>query len=191
MSGRALLAWLCCSTPAAALLLRPASVAALAQPRMAPRACSGGAVMLDSSLVAQLPTTAIADGGNPLFSEVFLAGASIALASVVATVFVGILVRGNYDDLEASFFEAQDDSLEVRKCLSNGQHVPSPCRPTVDLSRAPNPDPSVTLNPNQESAERDSRAENTDAARDFFGDSNVREAAPPPTPTVQSESGEK
>merc|ERR1719263_2418808 len=115
---------------------------------MAPRACSGGAVMLDSSLVAQLPTTAIADGGNPLFSEVFLAGASIALASVVATVFVGILVRGNYDDLEASFFEAQDDSLE-------------------------------------ESAERDSRAENTDAARDFFGDSNVREAAPPPTPAVE------
>ena len=124
MSGRALLAWLCCSTPAAALLLRPASVAALAQPRMAPRACSGGAVMLDSSLVAQLPTTVIADGGNPLFSEVFLAGASIALASVVATVFVGILVRGNYDDLEASFFEAQDDSLEVRKCLSSGQPVP-------------------------------------------------------------------
>ena len=122
MSGRALLAWLCCSTPAAALLLRPASVAALAQPRMAPRACSGGAVMLDSSLVAQLPTTVIADG--PLFSEVFLAGASIALASVVATVFVGILVRGNYDDLEASFFEAQDDSLEVRKCLSSGQPVP-------------------------------------------------------------------
>ena len=122
MSGRTLLAWLCCSTPAAALLLRPGSVAALAQPRMAPRACSGGAVMLDSSLVAQLPTTVIADG--PLFSEVFLAGASIALASVVATVFVGILVRGNYDDLEASFFEAQDDSLEVRKCLSSGQPVP-------------------------------------------------------------------
>ena len=87
--------------------------------------------MLDSSLVAQLPTTAIAAGGNPLFSEVFLAGASIALASVVATVFVGILVRGNYDDLEASFFEAQEDSLE-------------------------------------ESREKDSRAENTDAARDFF-----------------------
>ena len=125
MSGRALLAWLCCSTPAAALLLRPGSVAALAQPRMAPRACSGGAVMLDSSLIAHLPTTtAIADGGNKLFSEVFLAGASIALASVVATVFVGILVRGNYDDLEASFFEAQDDSLEVRKCLSSGQPVP-------------------------------------------------------------------
>ena len=110
--------------------------------------------MLDSSLVAQLPTTAIAAGGNPLFSEVFLAGASIALASVVATVFVGILVRGNYDDLEASFFEAQEDSLE-------------------------------------ESREKDSRAENTDAARDFFGDSNVREATPPPTPTVPSESGEK
>ena len=126
MSGRALLAWLCCSTPAAALLLRPGSVAALAQPRMAPRACSGGAVMLDSSLVAQLPTTVIADGGNPLFSEVFLAGASIALASVVATVFVGILVRGNYDDLEASFFEAQDDSLEVASAFQADSLSPNP-----------------------------------------------------------------
>ena len=86
--------------------------------------------MLVSPFVEQLPTLLVAfeavqkidegnkqAGGNPLFSEVFLAGCSIALASVVATVFVGILVRGNYDDLEASFFEAQDDSLEVSKCL--------------------------------------------------------------------------
>ena len=123
VAASALLTWLCCS-PAAALLLRPASLAALAQPRLAPRACSGGAVMLDSPFVEQLPTLLVAidegnkqAGGNPLFSEVFLAGCSIALASVVATVFVGILVRGNYDDLEASFFEAQDDSLEVSKCL--------------------------------------------------------------------------
>ena len=43
---------------------------------------------------------------------------------VSPALFVGILVRGNYDDLEASFFEAQDDSLEVRKCLSSGQPVP-------------------------------------------------------------------
>lgn len=129
VAASALLAWLCCS-PAAALLLRPAGYAALAQPRLAPRACSGGAVMLVSPFVEQLPTLLVAfeavqkidegnkqAGGNPLFSEVFLAGCSIALASVVATVFVGILVRGNYDDLEASFFEAQDDSLEVSKCL--------------------------------------------------------------------------
>ena len=84
------------------------------------------------------------------------------------------VTRGSTRSRFASAFQA--DSLS-----------PNP----VVLSRAPNPDPSVTLNPNQESAERDSRAENTDAARDFFGDSNVREAAPPPTPTVQSESGEK
>ena len=110
-----LLAWLCC-TQAAALLLRPAGFMALTQLRLRPRACSGGAVMLDAPLVEQLPTLLVVDG-NPLFSEVFLAGMSIALASVVATVFVGILVRGNYDDLEASFFEAQDDSLEVSTCL--------------------------------------------------------------------------
>ena len=156
----AVLVWLCCS-PAATLLLRPAGFAASAQARLRPRACSGGAVMLDSPFVEQLPTLLVAieegnkqAGGNPLFSEVFLAGASIALASVVATVFVGILVRGNYDDLEASFFEAQDDSLE-------------------------------------ESREKDSRAESSSAARDFFGDVNVREAAPTPTAQPQGKPDEK
>ena len=52
----------------------------------------------------------------------------------------------------------------------------------------PNPNPNPNSNPNQESREKESRAENTDAARDFFGDSNVREAAPPPTPTAQPQS---
>ena len=59
-----LLAWLCC-TQAAALLLRPAGFTALAQLRLRPRACSGGAVMLDAPLVEQLPTLLVVDG-NPL-----------------------------------------------------------------------------------------------------------------------------
>jgi len=59
------------------------------------------------SLVEQVPTLVAED----IFGKTFLAGMSIALASVVATVFVGIVVRGNYDDIEASFFEAQEGAL--------------------------------------------------------------------------------
>ena len=46
------------------------------------------------------------------FGEVFRAGMTIAVASVGATVFVGFLVRSKYDDLEQSFFDAQDEELE-------------------------------------------------------------------------------
>ena len=37
---------------------------------------------------------------------------SIAFAAIGATVFVGILVNGNYDNIEQSFFESQDDELQ-------------------------------------------------------------------------------
>ena len=93
-----------------------------------------------SSLAEQLPTLVAAED---VFGEVFLAGMSIAAASVVATIFVGVVVRGNYDAIEESFFEAQEDALT-----------------------------SSTKEPEQVSQ----------SARDFFGDVNVREAAPAPPP---------
>merc|ERR1711933_499650 len=91
----ALLARLC---PSTALLLQPTGFkeALAPQHQLRPRACSGGVVMIDPApLAEQLPTMLVVDG-NPMFSEIFLAGMSIAVASVVATVFVGIIVRGNY-----------------------------------------------------------------------------------------------
>ena len=61
----------------------------------------------------------VADGD--VFGEVFMAGMSIAFAAVGATVFVGIIVRGRYDDIEKSFFEAQDDKLAKDKSIVGRQ----------------------------------------------------------------------
>jgi hypothetical protein len=49
---------------------------------------------------------------DDVFGEVFMAGMSIAFASLGATVFVGFLVNGKYDDIEQSFFDAQDEEVE-------------------------------------------------------------------------------
>jgi hypothetical protein len=49
---------------------------------------------------------------DDVFGEVFMAGMSIAFAAIGATVLVGVLVRGRYDDVEQSFFDAQDAALE-------------------------------------------------------------------------------
>ena len=46
-----------------------------------------------------------------------MAGMSIAFAAIGATIFVGILVRGKYDDIEQSFFDAQDDLVLEDKQL--------------------------------------------------------------------------
>ena len=64
----------------------------------------------------QLPTAALLADGD-VFGEVFMAGMSIAFAAIGATVFVGIVVRGKYDDLEESFFAAQDEQLMEDKEL--------------------------------------------------------------------------
>ena len=101
-----------------------------------PHARRADNTMLTATLVEHVPTLLADDG----FGKTFLAGMSIALSSVVTTVFVGLLVRGNYDDIEKSFFEMQEDALEE----SRKKEVVS------------------------------------SEAQDFFGDINVREAAPPP-----------
>ena len=44
-----------------------------------------------------------------------MAGMSIAFATVCMTIFVGFLVRGKYDDVEKSFFEAQDEVVRDDK----------------------------------------------------------------------------
>ena len=48
---------------------------------------------------------------DDFFGEVFLAGISIAFAAIGSTIFVGILVRGKYDDVEQSLFDAQDEEV--------------------------------------------------------------------------------
>jgi len=60
-------------------------------------------------LLLNAPTLLVAEGD--VFGEVFAAGMSIAFAAVATTVFVGIVVNGRYDDIEQSFFEAQDKKL--------------------------------------------------------------------------------
>ena len=59
---------------------------------------------------------------DDVFGEVFMAGMSIAFAAIGATVFVGILVRGNYDAIEQSFFEMQDEEVarDSEKRASSG-----------------------------------------------------------------------
>ena len=61
--------------------------------------------------------------GRDTFGEVFLAGISIAFAAVGATVFLGIIVRGRYDDIEKSFFEAQDEALAQDQEAASGRAV--------------------------------------------------------------------
>jgi len=79
-------------------LSMPASSAGLVRCRTSPPRAS----LVDAASVL------VADD---VFGEVFMAGMSIAFASVGATVFVGILVNGKYDDIEQSFFEAQDEEV--------------------------------------------------------------------------------
>lgn len=43
-----------------------------------------------------------------VFGKTFLAGMAIAAAAITSTVFIGIVVRGKYDEVEESFFDAQD-----------------------------------------------------------------------------------
>jgi len=80
------------------------------------RAPSPRAALVDLSaaaapdaLLLRAPTLLVADGD--VFGEVFAAGMSIAFAAIAATVFVGIVVNGRYDEIEQSFFEAQDKKL--------------------------------------------------------------------------------
>ena len=72
--------------------------------------------IVDMTILSQLPTAALLADGD-VFGEVFMAGMSIAFAAIGATVFVGIVVRGKYDDLEQSFFDAQDEQLLEDKQL--------------------------------------------------------------------------
>ena len=55
------------------------------------------------------------------FGKVFLAGMSIAAAAVGATVFVGFIVRNRYDDIESSYFQAQDDELSRQNAADQKQ----------------------------------------------------------------------
>ena len=54
------------------------------------------------------PTVLVAE---EIFGQVFLAGMSIALAGFGSTVLVGMLANANFDNVEKSFFEAQDEQL--------------------------------------------------------------------------------
>ena len=107
----------CClllgAVPCASLTVAPSvRMIRAAQPRApSPRAAldvsAAGATL---SLPQLLPTPSLLLAEGDFFGEVFLAGMSIALAAVAATVFVGFVVRGRYDAIEESFFESQDDS---------------------------------------------------------------------------------
>ena len=74
---------------------------AAAPPRAPPCVALGG--LLDGG-----PTVLVAE---EIFGQVFLAGMSIALAGFGSTVLVGMLANANFDNVEKSFFEAQDEQL--------------------------------------------------------------------------------
>ena len=110
-------------TPGACLAVMPLAPAAMRtahSPSLAPgrRASAPRATLLPAdpalaaatgSMSAFAPSLLLA--GEDTFGEVFLAGMSIAFAAIGTTVFVGILVNGKYDDIEKSFFDAQDDAV--------------------------------------------------------------------------------
>ena len=79
-----------------------------------------------------------------------MAGMSIALASVAVTIFVGFVIRGNYDNIEQSFFDRLDDRLDEDAALTDtssedavdnffGSTVPQPKRspPAAEPSDEP------------------------------------------------------
>lgn len=85
-----------------------------------PRTPAPRALLVPETTAASLalPTAALL-AAEDVFGEVFMAGMSIAFAAIGATVFVGILVRGKYDDIEQSFFDAQDDMVDDDKQLDS------------------------------------------------------------------------
>jgi hypothetical protein len=75
----------------------------------------GAAASSLTGTLASAPSTASLLAADDFFGEVFLAGMSIAAAAIGATLFIGIIVRSNYDNIEKSFFERQ-------VCGHNTQH---------------------------------------------------------------------
>ena len=57
--------------------------------------------LLESAPAASLLESVPALLAEDMFGKTFLAGMSIALSSVVTTAFVGFIVRGRYDQIEA------------------------------------------------------------------------------------------
>lgn len=107
---------LCLLTIASSLQIAPGIAASRAATRgsraPAPRsslAPMANALHATAASQVSLPTASLL--ADDVFGEVFMAGMSIAFAAVGVTIFVGILVRGKYDDIEKSFFEAQDEQL--------------------------------------------------------------------------------
>lgn len=140
------------------LLLLQASVAAglriVSQPvhlaaRAPARAHAPHAILVDAP-AALPPVTTTLLAAEDVFGEVFMAGMSIALASVAVTIFVGFVIRGNYDNIEQSFFDRLDDRLDEDAALTDtssedavdnffGSTVPQPKRspPAAEPSDEP------------------------------------------------------
>jgi len=129
-----LLLW---AAPAAALTLRVGSGATSHRTKAQRTPPPPRAILVDGpSMSATLPTAALL-AADDVFGEVFMAGMSIAFAAVGATVLVGVVIRGKYDEIEQSMFEAQDEQSEREAAKENqkgstaaddffGQTVPQP-----------------------------------------------------------------
>jgi len=76
---------------------------------------TGQAARVGKACVRTPPPRALAPTSTLLaadmFGKTFLAGISIAAASLVTTIFIGFVVRGKYDELEQSFFAEQEAAL--------------------------------------------------------------------------------
>ena len=116
-------------TTAFLLLLLPsaAGLQLLSAPRAPPPApqrapAPRAALLFEPETATAAATTLLA--AEDTFGEVFKAGMSIAFAAVGTTVMVGVLVRGRYDDIEQSFFDAQDEQIAEderrRTSMDNG-----------------------------------------------------------------------
>jgi len=75
-----------------------------------------------ASALVDAPAAAAASlllADNDVFGEVFMAGMSIAFAAVGATVLAGVIIRGKYDDIEQSMFDAQDEASDREAAKDN------------------------------------------------------------------------
>ena len=109
------------AVPGAALLLTPTSLAPAQsvialrtppEPRALLAETPTAAMAAVTSAATALPPTSLLLAADDVFGEVFMAGMSIAFAAVGATVLAGVIIRGKYDEIEKSMFDAQDEQSD-------------------------------------------------------------------------------
>lgn len=102
---------LCCCLGLASTLLLPSTSGLRLAVNTRPRYTTAHATLpvdgLTQPLLPSLPLLLLADD---VFKETFKAGMALALSGALSTILLGIIVNSKYSDVEASYFDAQDEA---------------------------------------------------------------------------------